>query len=162
MDATSDLELKLAENDVIKGVKNFLLAKGKTSRSDVRCSANAEKKEHGIDLKIYKGTANGRGNIYHIEAKGDILASGDKKKTNFLTEFRWAVSQIILRINHPSNKNNRIYGIAIPAYEKDRCIKLIKNNWALKELGIRLYCAYKKDGKLTADEYTPKDLYRLR
>ena len=77
------------------------------------------------------------------------------------TNFRWAISQIILRITVDSTKNNYIYGIAIPNSEIKRAIKLIENNWALKHLKIRLYGAYRNDeGELTAIEYCPRDIYK--
>lgn len=36
----------------------------------------------------------------------------------------------------------------------------IEDNWALKHLRLRLYGAFCQDGKLTAVEYLPKDLYK--
>ena len=56
-------------------------------------------------------------------------------------------------------KYNHIYGIALPKSDAERCRNLIKKNWALKHLKIRLYGAFYKDGQLTAVEYLPKDIY---
>lgn len=75
------------------------------------------------------------------------------------TNFRWALSQIILRIEVDSRKNNHIYGIALPRSEAERCIRRINKNWALKHLKIRLYGAFYKDGQLTAIEYLPREIY---
>lgn len=80
-------------------------------------------------------------------------------KSSCNTNFRWAPSQVILRIEVDSRKYNHIYGIALPKSDAERCRNLIKKNWALKHLKIRLYGAFYKDGQLTAVEYLPKDIY---
>ena len=80
-------------------------------------------------------------------------------RSTYNTNFRWAISQIILRIQVDSTKNNYIYGIAMPKSDIEKCIKLISNNWALRHLKIRLYGAYFDNGQLTAKEYLPKDIY---
>lgn len=154
----------LTEDEVIQGTATYLLGKGKTTKTEIRKIARASRKEHGVDLCVYKGTPEGRGNLYFVEAKGNLKVAKDNlreaKKSNFLTEFRWGISQIILRIDYASNKNNRIYGIAIPKTEPPRCLRLIRDNWALKTLGIRLFCAYRDDnGELFAQELTPSKIY---
>lgn len=155
---------ELTENEVIDGVKNYLrFAKGKSTNRNILSKADADKKEHGVDLALKLSNDKGNGNYYYIEAKGNLKIEDGKKvvkKSDFMTEFRWAISQIVLRIKTASNKNNRIYGIAIPRSEKERCLSLIKDNWALRNLGVRLYCAYReKDGELTAEELTPSQIY---
>ena len=42
----------LTEDEVVKGVENYLLSKGKTTSKRVIIKADAAKKEHGVDLKI--------------------------------------------------------------------------------------------------------------
>ncbi len=153
----------LTEDEVIEGTINYLMSKGKTAKTQARAIANASRKEHGVDIYMYKGTESGRGNLYFIEAKGNIKITADgfyeEKKSDFMTEFRWAISQIVLRVKYASNKNNKIYGIAIPKAELDRCIKLIGDNWALKTLGIRLFSAYRDENGLYADELVPSKIY---
>lgn len=74
--------------------------------------------------------------------------------------FRWAISQIILHIKVDSTKYNYSYGIAMPQSDIEKCIRLIRGNWALKHLKIRLYGAfYNKQGRLTAVEYLPDKIY---
>lgn len=75
------------------------------------------------------------------------------------TNFRWALSQIVLRIKVDPRNYNYIYGIAMPKSDIIKCIKLIHDNWALKHLKIRLYGAFYDNGQLTATEYLPKDIY---
>ena len=150
----------LTEDEVIKGVENYLLNKGKTSNKRVIVKADTAKKEHGVDLKIKLENDQKRGNIYFIEAKGNKCSDGSKMRSSWNTNFRWAISQIILRINVDSRRNNYIYGIAVPNAHIDACKKLIEHNWALKHLKIRLYGAYWEDGELAAKEYCPKDIYR--
>lgn len=115
----------LTENEVIKGIVNYLTNKGKTTKHKVVRMADAEKKEHGTDLVMHLANDAGNGNYYYIEAKGNLTSGGQTTTVNFLTNFRWAVSEIILRITSPSNKNNRIYGIGIPNSEYERCVKLV-------------------------------------
>lgn len=146
----------LTENQVIQGVQNYLLQKGKTTQRKVTSSADASKKEHGVDLVMQLGNGAGKYNVYFIEAKGNLTSKGASLKSDFMTNFRWAVSEIILRIDKPSDWNNRIYGIAIPNSEYPKCVKKIQENWAFSTLKIRIYGAYRdSDGNLTAHEYLP-------
>lgn len=149
----------LTENEVIQGVENFLKQKGRTSHRRVICKADAEKKEHGVDLTVKLENEKGNGDWYFIEAKGSLKANGDQMKSSCSTNFRWAISQIILRINVNSTKYNYNYGIALPRSDAEQCRKLIRGNWALKYLKIRLYGVFYEDGVLTAVEYLPKQLY---
>ena len=149
----------LTEDEVVKGVENYLLSKGKTTSKRVITKADAAKKEHGVDLKIKLENDQKRGNIYFIEAKGNKRADGRKMRSTWNTNFRWSISQIILRMNVDSRNNNYIYGIAVPNAHISGCIKLIEENWALKHLKLRLYGAYWDNGQLTAKEYCPKDIY---
>lgn len=149
----------LTENEVIQGVENFLKQKGRTSHKRIIHKADAEKKEHGVDLVLKLENQNKNGNWYFIEAKGNLKADGNMMKSSCNTNFRWALSQVILRIEVDSRKYNHIYGIALPKSDAERCRNLIKKNWALKHLKIRLYGAFYKDGQLTAVEYLPKDIY---
>ncbi len=150
----------LTENEVIQGAENFLIQKGRTTHRRIIHKADAAKKEHGADLVLKLENKNKNGNWYFIEAKGNRKADGSKMKSSCNTNFRWALSQIILRIKVDSRKNNHIYGIAMPRSDIELCIKHIQNNWALKYLKIRLYGAFYQDGQLTAIEYLPKDLYK--
>ena len=149
----------LTEDEVIQGVSNYLLHKGKTSNKKVITMADTSSKTHGIDLKIKLANDQNNGNLYFIEAKGNKRTDGIKMKSSWNTNFRWAISQIILRMDVDSRRNNYIYGIAVPNAHIPGCIKLIKNNWALKHLKLRLYGAYRENGELTAKEYCPKDIY---
>lgn len=149
----------LTENEVIQGVESFLRQKGTTSRKRVVHKADAEKKERGVDLVLKLENEKKRGNWYFIEAKGNLKADGSKMKSSCNTNFRWALSQIILRIEVDPRKYNYNYGIALPRSDAERCKKLIKKNWALKHLKIRLYGVFYKGGQLTAKEYLPKDIY---
>ena len=151
----------LTENQVIEGVENYLRQKGRTSQKRIINKSDAEKKERGVDLLIKLENDKKHGNWYFIEAKGNLKADGSKMKSTYLTNFRWAISQIILRIEVDSRRNNYIYGIAMPKSDIEKCIKLISRNWALKHLRIRLYGAYINDnGELFAKEYLPKDIYQ--
>lgn len=149
----------LTEDEVIEGVKNYLLLKGCTAQKLVIKTSSAAKKEHGVDLVMKLANTAKNGNWYYIEAKGNIKTDGSKMKSKCKTNFRWALSQIILRINVDSRNYNYNYGIAMPKSDIEQCIKLIRNNWALKHLKIRLYGAYYSEGNLTAKEYLPKEIY---
>lgn len=149
----------LTEDEVIQGVANYLLHKGKTSQKRVIIMADTKTKEHGVDLKIKLENDQKRGNLYFIEAKGNKRSDGSKMRSSWNTNFRWAISQIILRMTVDSRNNNYIYGIAVPSVNIDKCIELIRENWALKHLKLRLYGAYIENGQLTAKEYCPKDIY---
>ena len=150
----------LTEDEVIKGVANYLQHKGKTSQKRVIVMADTQKKEHGVDLKIKLENEQKRGNLYFIEAKGNKRADGKKMRSSWNTNFRWAISQIVLRMNVDSRRNNYIYGIAVPNVQVQKCIELIESNWALKHLKLRLYGVYWENGQLTAKEYCPKDIYK--
>ncbi len=150
----------LTEDEVIQGVAHYLLHKGKTSQKRVVVMADTQKKAHGVDLKIKLENDQKRGNLYFIEAKGNKRADGSKMRSSWNTNFRWAISQIILRMNVDSRRNNYIYGIAVPNAQIKKCIELIENNWALKHLKLRLYGVYWENGQLTAKEYCPKDIYK--
>lgn len=155
-----DIHDYLTENDVIKGVENYLMHKGRTTQKRLINKSDADKKERGVDLVIKLENDQKRGNWYFIEAKGNKKADGSIMKSSYRTNFRWAISQIILRINVDSRRNNYIYGIAMPNSDIKKCIGLIEDNWAMKHLKIRLYGAfYDGNGQLTAKEYLPKDIY---
>lgn len=150
----------LTEDEVIQGVENFLKQKGCTKNKTVINKSSAEHKEHGVDLVMKLANSAGKGNMYFIEAKGNRKADGSEMSSSSNTNFRWAISQIILRINVDSRNNNYIYGIAMPDSDIEKCIKLIRKNWALKHLKIRLYGALYDEGRLTAKEYLPKNIYK--
>ena len=76
------------------------------------------------------------------------------------TSFRWALSQIILRIEVDPRNYNHNYGIAMPKSDIEKCIDLISGNCALKHLKIRLDGAFYDKGQLTAKEYLPTDIYK--
>lgn len=149
----------LTENEVIEGTRNFLERKGRTARKKLLVQADAEARARGVDLKFRLENECGRGNTYFIEAKGNMRSDGRAMKSAFNTNFRWAISQIVLRIAVDSRNNNYIYGIAVPDAEISKCIALIHDNWALKHLKIRLYGAYRDGGALTAREYLPSAIY---
>ena len=157
--ATKDL---LTENEVIEGVKNYLEQKGNTTQKRLIRKSDAGKKERGVDLVFKLENDKHNGNWYFIEAKGNKRSDGGMMRSAFNTNFRWAISQIILRIHVDSRRNNYIYGIAVPDSEIDDCKKLICKNWALKNLKIRLYGAFYdvSANKLMAKEYLPRDLYK--
>ena len=151
----------LTEDEVIEAVINYLNTKGNTEIRKIVHRSDASRKEHGVDLQVKLSNDKGNGNNYFIEAKGNKRADGTPMRSTANTNFRWAISQIILRITVDSTKNNYIYGIALPNSEIKSAIKLIENNWALKQLKIRLYGAYYNDeGELTAIEYCPRDIYK--
>ena len=104
----------LTENEVIQGVINFLDQKGITKSKRILNRANAEKKEHGIDLKFTLENRAKNGNKYIIEAKGNKNTNGTIMRSMYDTNFRWVLSQIVLRIKVNPTKYNYIYGIAMP------------------------------------------------
>lgn len=150
----------LTENEVIAGVEHFLTQKGRTEQRRVINKSDAEKKERGVDLVMKLENAAGKGNWYFIEAKGNVRSDGRKMASKPRTNFRWALSQIILRIEVDSRRYNYNYGIAMPRSDIEACIDLIRGNWALREPKIRLYGAFYEDGQLTAREYLPKEIYK--
>lgn len=138
----------------------FLTHKGETHTKRVVTQSDAARKEHGVDLHVRLENEKKRGNSYFIEAKGNLRADGTPMLSSRNTNFRWALSQIILRIKVDSTKNNYIYGIAMPLSDVQACAGMIRDNWALKLLKIRLYGAYRdKNGQLTAKEFLPQELY---
>ena len=150
----------LTEDEVIQGVINYLSQKGRTSQKRLINKSDAKTKQHGVDLKFKLENDKKNGNWYFIEAKGNVRADGVKMRSASNTNFRWAISQIILRINVDSRNNNYIYGIAMPNSDIPNCIRLIEENWALKHLKIRLYGSFRDDaGNLTATEYLPSQIY---
>lgn len=149
----------LTEDEVIAGVENYLKQKGRTENKRVINKSSAKKKEHGVDLVMKLENSSGNGNWYFIEAKGNVRSDGKKMKSLCKTNFRWALSQIILRIKIDSRNYNYNYGIAMPKSDIEKCITLVKGNWALKELKIRLYGAFYDEGQLTAKEYLPATIY---
>ncbi len=156
----SDRDL-LTEDQVIQGVENFLRQKGRTVQKILIKKSSASKKERGVDLIFKLQNERKWGNRYFIEAKGNLKADGSEMTSTYNTNFRWALSQIILRIKVDSRRYNYIYGIAMPRSDVEKCIGLICDNWALRYLKIRLYGSfYDDEGNLTAKEYLPKYLYR--
>ena len=150
----------LTENEVITGVESFLKCKGITEVKRVVNKADASVKEHGIDIHFKLENKNGNGNHYFIEAKGNKRSDGTVMRSSFNTNFRWSISQIILRIKVDPRKYNYIYGIAVPNSEIPKCIDMIRGNWALKHLKIRLFGALRNEnGTLTAIEYKPSRIY---
>ena len=150
----------LTENEVIDAVINYLNSKGNTQITKILRRSDASQKQHGVDLQVKLANEKGNGNNYFIEAKGNKKSDGAIMRSSANTNFRWAISQILLRIKVDSTKNNYIYGIAIPNSEIKNAIKLIHDNWALKNLKIRLYGAYyNENGELNAIEYCPSDIY---
>lgn len=149
----------LTEDEVILGAENFLCQKGRTDVHFTKNKASAAKKEHGVDLKYTLGNQAGNCNKYFIEAKGNARKNGTPMRSKPGTNFKWALSQIILRIKVDSTKYNYIYGIAMPKCDIENCIRLIRDNWALKYLKIRLYGVYRSENGLTAKEYLPKEIY---
>ena len=150
----------LTENDVINAVINYFNNKGSTKVTKIVRRSDASQKQHGVDLQVKLANEKGNGNNYFIEAKGNKKSDGSIMRSSSNTNFRWALSQIILRIKVNSTNNNYIYGIAIPNSDIPKAIKLIHDNWALKTLKIRLYGAYYNENNvLDAIEYCPSDIY---
>lgn len=149
------------EDNVIDGVVNYL--KGKNRHRDnfkITHRSYAKDGDHGIDLKCVAYSGKRMSNRYYIEAKGTLKAKDNsEKKSKFETEFRWAISQIILQMNELSDAST--FGIAVPKTEKADCLRLMENNKGLKKLKIRLYLAYKADnGEYFAEEMKPSDIYK--
>ena len=142
------------ENEVIEGVINYLKQKGKVENK-VFQFADATKKEKGIDIRGKLG-----GNRYFIEAKGNVNKNNQYKST-WNTNFRWAISQIVLRIKTHSNNYADIYGIALPDIYVKKAIKMIEDNWLLKFGKLRLYGVYRNESNnLFAKEYKASDIYK--
>lgn len=150
----------MTENEVIDAVINYFNSKGHTKITKIVRRSDASQKQHGVDLQVKLANEKGNGNNYFIEAKGNKKSDGSIMRSSSNTNFRWAISQIILRIKVDSTKYNYIYGIAIPNSEIKSAIKLIHDNWALRHLKLRLYGAYYNEtGELKAIEYCPSDIY---
>lgn len=148
------------ENDVVEGVWNYLKDKhGSRDGFKYLERADAKKGDHGVDLKCAAYSGKLISNRYYIEAKGTLKAKDNSpKKSKFQTEFRWAVSQIVLRMQEWSKAT--IYGIAVPATEKESCLKIMRSSKGLKLLGVRLFLAYEaNDGKYYAEEMKPGKIY---
>lgn len=148
------------EDNVIDGVINFL--KDKNRKRDgfkVLHRSYAKDSDHGIDIKCAAYSGNTISNRYYIEAKGTLKArDNSEKKSKFETEFRWAISQIILQMKELSGATS--YGIAVPKTEKENCLRLMRNNKGLKKLKIRLYLAYKaENGEYYAEELKSGAIY---
>ena len=148
------------EDNVIDGVVNYLKEKNR-HRDGFRVlhRSRAKDGDKGIDLKCAAYSHGIISNRYYIEAKGTLKAEDNsEKKSDFRTEFRWAISETILRMKELSAAT--VYGIAIPEAEKDKCLRLMSNNKGLKKLGVRLYLSYKaENGEYFAKEMKPKDIY---
>ena len=149
------------EDDVIDGVVNYLKEKHR-HRDGFRVlhRSYAKDGDKGIDLKCAAYSGGIISNRYYIEAKGTLKAKDNSgKKSKFETEFRWAISQIILQMKELSSATN--YGIAVPESEKGDCLRLMRNNKGLAKLKIRLYLSYKaENGEYFAKEMLPKDIYK--
>ena len=61
----------LSEDEVIKGVQNYLSQKGQTARKRLITKAAASSRQHGVDLVFKLENDRGNGNWYFIEAKGN-------------------------------------------------------------------------------------------
>ena len=147
-------------DNVIDGVINYLRDKNrKRDGFKIAHRSYAKDGDHGIDLKCVAYSGSRMSNRYYIEAKGTLKAKDNsEKKSKFETEFRWAISQIILQMSEWSSAS--VFGIAIPITEKEDCLRLMRNNKGLKKLKIRLYLAYKADnGEYYAEELKPSDIY---
>ena len=148
------------EDDVIDGVINFLKDKNR-KRDDFRVlhRSYAKNGDHGIDIKCAAYSGKAISNRYYIEAKGTLRArDNSEKKSKFETEFRWAISQIILQMREVSGAAT--YGIAVPMTEKESCLRLMRSNKGLKKLRVRLYLAYKtENGEYFAEELKPGKIY---
>ena len=114
------------EDNVIDGVVNYL--KDKCRHRDgfkVLHRSYAKDGDKGIDLKCAAYSGGVISNRFYVEAKGNLKAKDNsEKKTKFETEFRWAVSQIILQMNELSSAT--VYETAIPEGEKEKCLQLMQ------------------------------------
>ncbi|MBQ6147625.1 hypothetical protein IJH66_02870 [Candidatus Saccharibacteria bacterium] len=149
------------EDNVIDGVVNYLKEKNRHRDGfKVLYRSYAKDGDKGIDLKCAAYSHGIISNRFYVEAKGTLKArDNSEKKSKFKTEFRWAISQIILQMKELSRATT--YGIAIPETEKANCLKLMENNKGLKLLKIRLYLAYKdKNGEYFAKELKPSEIYK--
>lgn len=145
---------------MIDGVVNYLREKHR-HRDGFRVlhRSYAKDGDKGIDLKCAAYSNGIISNRYYIEAKGTLKAKDNsEKKSKFETEFRWAISQIILQMKELSSAT--VYGIAIPESEKDDCLKLMSDNKGLAKLKVRLFLAYKADnGEYFAKEMKYGEIY---
>lgn len=149
------------EDNVIDGVVNYLKEKNR-HRDGFRVLHRSHAKDHdkGIDLKCAAYSNGVISNRYYVEAKGTLKVKDDsEKKSKFRTEFRWAISEIILRMEELSSAT--VYGIAVPENEKEKCLRLMRNNKGLKLLKVRLYLSYKaENGEYSAKEMMPSEIYK--
>ena len=148
------------EDNVIDGVINYLKDKNRKRDGFKVKRANAKDGDHGIDIQAKAYSGANVSNRYYIEAKGTLKAKDNsEKKSKFETEFRWAISQIVLRMKELSGAT--VYGIAVPETEKDDCLRLMHDNKGLKLLKVRLYLAYKaENGEYYAKEMKPSEIYK--
>ena len=149
------------EDNVIDGVVNYL--KNKNKHRDafrVLHRSYAKDGDKGIDLRCAAYSHGIISNRFYVEAKGTLKAKDNaEKKSRFETEFRWAISQIILQMKELSSAT--VYGIAVPLSEKNDCLRLMRNNKGLKKLKVRLYLSYKADnGEYYAEEMKPSEIYK--
>ena len=149
------------EDNVIDGVVNYLKEKNR-HRDGFRILHRSHAKDHdkGIDLKCAAYSNGIISNRYYVEGKGTLKVEDDSdKKSDFITEFRWSISEIILRMKDLSSAT--VYGIAIPENEKEKCLRLMRNNKGLKLLKVRLYLSYKaENGEYFAKEMKPSEIYK--
>ena len=154
-------EVIMNEDNVIDGVINYLKETYR-HRDDFKIlhRSYAKDGDKGIDLKCATYSNGIVSNRFYIEAKGTLKArDNSEKKSAFKTEFRWAISQIILQMKEFSGAT--IYGIAIPETEKENCLELMKDNKGLEKLGVRLYLAYQEEnGEYFAKELKPSTIYK--
>lgn len=149
------------EDNVVDGVVNYLKDKCR-HRDDFKVlhRSYAKDGDKGIDLKCAAYSHGIISNRFYIEAKGTLKAKNNaEKKSKFETEFRWAISQIILQMKELSSAT--VYGIAVPLSEKDDCLRLMRNNKGLEKLKVRLYLSYKaENGEYFAEEMKPGEIYK--
>ena len=110
----------LTEDEVIKARRLTYSAKGKTTKTEIRKIARASRKEHGVDLCVYKGTPEGRQSLFR-RSKGNLKVAKDNLREAKEVQFpdRVPLGYFANHLTHRLrlNKNNRIYGIAIPKTE---------------------------------------------
>lgn len=148
------------EDNVLDGVINYLKEKNRHRDGfKVLKRCYAKDGDQGIDLKCAAYSGKTISNWYYIEAKGTLKAKDNsEKKSKFETEFRWAISQIVLQMKELSSAT--VYGIAVPETEEASCLRLMRDNKGLKRLGVRLYLAYKaENGEYFARELRAGEIY---
>ena len=92
------------EDNVIDGVVNYLKEKNRHRDGfKVLYRSYAKDGDKGIDLKCAAYSHGIISNRFYVEAKGTLKArDNSEKKSKFKTEFRWAISQIILQMKELS------------------------------------------------------------